>query len=238
MAEGWHTSCHPISKTHIVGEGPGETPLALRCLYLINSFLTDRKQLAKTSMEGTLSPLLMSMSEAFSVPFFTSIKLCYITALEWSSLVPSPKAKSSLEITNPIPFTTVSYHPPTSFPSPCYSKHWTAREFFLFRNWSAVDLQLTSVPPNPRTFWRYFISFSISSHPLPIFLLRSFVSEIKEISIFFLMNCKSVSQFVVGVGFSFWNLPCGFFFNMQFNSMVSGFCIIVIKVFLSLRLLN
>ena len=31
---------------HIVGEGPGETPSALRCLsYLINSLLTDIKNL-------------------------------------------------------------------------------------------------------------------------------------------------------------------------------------------------
>ena len=37
-AGGWHTSCHPISKMQIVGEGPGETPSALRCLsYLINN---------------------------------------------------------------------------------------------------------------------------------------------------------------------------------------------------------
>ena len=37
-----------ISKMHIVGEGPGETPSALRCLsYLINSFLTDIKHPAK-----------------------------------------------------------------------------------------------------------------------------------------------------------------------------------------------
>ena len=35
-------------KMHIVGGGPGETPSALRCLsYLINSFLTDIKHLAK-----------------------------------------------------------------------------------------------------------------------------------------------------------------------------------------------
>ena len=32
MAGGWHTSCHPISKMHIVGEGPGEILSALRCL--------------------------------------------------------------------------------------------------------------------------------------------------------------------------------------------------------------
>ena len=41
-------SCHSISKMHIVGEGPGETPSALRCFsYMINSFLTDIKYLAK-----------------------------------------------------------------------------------------------------------------------------------------------------------------------------------------------
>ena len=70
MAGRRHTSSHPISKMHIVGEGPGETPSALRCLsYLINSFLTDIKQLAK-DWQGALSiPLLMSISEAFSVPF-------------------------------------------------------------------------------------------------------------------------------------------------------------------------
>ena len=42
----------------------------------------------------------MSMSEAFSISFFTLIKLCYTKVLEWSSLVPSPEAKSSSEITN------------------------------------------------------------------------------------------------------------------------------------------
>ena len=51
----------------------------------------------------------MSMSETFSVPFYTLIKLCYTKSLEWSSLVPGPKAKSSpSEITNPTLF-TISY---------------------------------------------------------------------------------------------------------------------------------
>ena len=31
---------------------------------------------------NTLAPLLMSMSEAFSVPFYALIKLCYTKALE------------------------------------------------------------------------------------------------------------------------------------------------------------
>ena len=51
----------------------------------------------------------MSMSEAFSAPFLTLIKLCYTKALEWSRLVPGPKVKStSLEIMNLTPF-NVSY---------------------------------------------------------------------------------------------------------------------------------
>ena len=47
----------------------------------------------------------MSMSEAFSVPFHTLIKLCYTKALEWSSLVPGPEPKSSSEVINPTSFT-------------------------------------------------------------------------------------------------------------------------------------
>ena len=59
---------------------------------------------------GALSiPLLMSMSEAFSVPFYNSIKFCYTKSLEWLSLFPGPEAKfSSSEIMNLISF-TVSY---------------------------------------------------------------------------------------------------------------------------------
>ena len=49
-------------------------------------------------------PLLMSVSEDFSVPFYNLIKLCYTKPLEWSSLVPGPEAKSS-ELTNPTSFT-------------------------------------------------------------------------------------------------------------------------------------
>ena len=45
---GRHTFFHSISEMHIVGEAPGETPSALRCLScLINSLLTDIKHLAK-----------------------------------------------------------------------------------------------------------------------------------------------------------------------------------------------
>ena len=49
-----------------------------------------------TLARGAFSvPFLLSMSEAFFVPFLTLIKLCYAKALEWSNLVPIPKAKSS-----------------------------------------------------------------------------------------------------------------------------------------------
>ena len=50
----------------------------------------------------------MSMSGAFFVPFYILIKLCYIKAPEWSSLVPGLEATSSSEITNLTLF-TVSY---------------------------------------------------------------------------------------------------------------------------------
>ena len=117
MAGGWQPSSHPISKMHIVGEGPGETPSALRCLsYLINSFLTDIKQLAKTSKGGTLHPPSDVCVRSFLCPLSTLIQLCYTKALEWSSLVPGPKAKpSSSEIMNPTLF-TVSYHMPSLTP--------------------------------------------------------------------------------------------------------------------------
>ena len=58
-------------------------------------------------------PLLMSMSEAFFVLF---IKV----ALEWSSLVPDPEAKSSSEIRNLTSF-TISYHISVQFSSDAQS---------------------------------------------------------------------------------------------------------------------
>ena len=59
-----------------------------------------------TLARGALSiPLPMSVSEALSVPFHTLVKFCYRKALEWSSLVPGAKGKSSLKIMNPILFT-------------------------------------------------------------------------------------------------------------------------------------
>ena len=56
----------------------------------------------------------MAMSEVFSVPFYTLIKLCFTKALEWSSLVPGPEDKFYLEVTNMTSF-TISYQESTIF---------------------------------------------------------------------------------------------------------------------------
>ena len=69
MAGGCHTWCHPISKMHIVGEGPGNSLRLEVSPLLTNNFLTDIKQLAKTGRGAIPVPLLMSVSEAFPVSF-------------------------------------------------------------------------------------------------------------------------------------------------------------------------
>ena len=95
MAGGWHTLSHTLSKMHVVGEGPGETPSASRCLsYLLNIFLTEGQKTSDWRLALSV-PLPMSVSEAFSVPFYTLIKLCYTKALEWSRLVHGSEVKSS-----------------------------------------------------------------------------------------------------------------------------------------------
>ena len=96
MAGGWHTSFHPISKINIVGEGPGETPSALRCLsYLINTFLTDIKQLVKTCKGGTLSAPFWCLRQklCLSLSYFT--KMVLYKSSERSSLVTGPRLNPS-----------------------------------------------------------------------------------------------------------------------------------------------
>ena len=73
-------------KIDIVGEGPGATLSVLRCFfYLISSLLTGMKH------PHSFCPFPMSMSEAFSISFYTLIKLCYAKAPsnQASSLVPN-----------------------------------------------------------------------------------------------------------------------------------------------------
>ena len=86
-----------LSKDVCCGRGSGKT---LYCNKVYNS-------LAKTNEGGTHHPPSDVCVRSFFCPFFTLIKLCYTKALEWSSLVPGPKAKS-LEIINPTSF-TISY---------------------------------------------------------------------------------------------------------------------------------
>ena len=95
MAGGWYTSCLPISKMHIVGEGPGETLSALRCLsYLINSFLTDIKQLAKTSKGGTISSPFWCLYQKLCLSLLYFNKNLLNKSSERSSLVTSPGLNS------------------------------------------------------------------------------------------------------------------------------------------------
>ena len=76
---GWHTSCHPISKMHIAGEGPGESPSALRFFsYLIRrSSLKDIKCLAKNKQGSILSDLPDVYVRSFLSLSHTVIKFCY-----------------------------------------------------------------------------------------------------------------------------------------------------------------
>ena len=84
-------------------------PWDILLTYCHNQFKKYKTRLLTLARAGTLCPLLMSVSEAFSVSLYTLIKLCYTEALTWSSLVPGSEAKSSLEMRNPTLF-TVSYH--------------------------------------------------------------------------------------------------------------------------------
>ena len=77
-------------------------------MYVVGvGLVTAYKALLRLASEAPSVLLAASMSEA-SLSFVTLIKLCYTKALKWSSLVPGPEAKSSLEITNLTLF-TVSY---------------------------------------------------------------------------------------------------------------------------------
>ena len=94
---------HPISKMHIVGEGPGETPSALRCFfYLIRSLLTDIKCLAKSQLAGTLSVPFWCLCQKPSLSLLYFNKTLLHKSSKWSSLVSGSGSSSSPpEATNP-----------------------------------------------------------------------------------------------------------------------------------------
>ena len=80
-----------------MGEGPGETPSALRCAsYLINNLLTDIKQLAKTSKGATLSAFFIWICQKICLSLLYFNKLYYPKSSERSSLVTGPRLNSSL----------------------------------------------------------------------------------------------------------------------------------------------
>ena len=108
MAGGWHTLGHPISKMHIVGEGLGETPSALRWhSYLINKLANRHKTPCQKVARGhSFCPFLMSVSAAFSLSLslsHTLIKFCYPkgSSGQASSLALDRIPLSPPETTNP-----------------------------------------------------------------------------------------------------------------------------------------
>ena len=99
---------------YIVGVGLGRPlqPWDILLIYCNNQLKKYITPFSKTSERGTLHPPSDVYVRSFSVPLHTLIKLCYTKALEWSSLVPGPEAKSSSEITNPASFTISCHYSP------------------------------------------------------------------------------------------------------------------------------
>ena len=86
--------------------------LLIYCNNQLKKYITPLLRLARW---GHSLPPPDVYARSFLCPFFTSIKLCYTKALEWSTLVPGPEAKSSLEITHLMLF-TVSYEQHCALP--------------------------------------------------------------------------------------------------------------------------
>ena len=86
------------------------------CYVLSDSWDPTDCSLPGSSVQGISKTKILELewvaiSFTFSVPFYALVKLCYTKALEWSSLVPGPRAKSfSLEIMNLTPFTINYQH--------------------------------------------------------------------------------------------------------------------------------
>ena len=106
----------------------------------------------------------MSVSEAFSVAFFTLIKLCYTKTLEWSSLVPGPGVKSSSEITNPTLFAIIlGAHPGSSGQgksSQSSSLCFLSMHIFHFTNSTACLCEWITRPA-PGKWWALLCGFVV-----------------------------------------------------------------------------
>ena len=93
-------------KNAYVGEGPGETPSALSYpSYLINSFLTDIKQLAKTGKGDTVSAPFWCLCQTLCLFLLHLNKTLLHKLSEWSSLATGTRLNSSSpEAKNPSVF--------------------------------------------------------------------------------------------------------------------------------------
>ena len=135
----------------------------------------------------------------------TLIKPCYTKALEWSSLIPGPEAKSSSEILNPTSL-TISYHRGALWTTDCYSVFQSNYFFLDFQCENLVELlriKLTQVwgPPMTRApgvfnfqTWlmtlspQQFVNYSSGFPALP--LVPKKVSICEEV---FNLSCNSLN---------------------------------------------
>ena len=117
-------------------------PWDILLIYCNNQLKKYRTPFSKTSEWGTLCPPSDIYVRSFLCLFSYLIKLCCTKALEWSSLVPVPKAKSS-EIMNPTLF-TLSYHDPID-----YTVHGILQARIL--EWVAIPFSRGSSQPRDQT---------------------------------------------------------------------------------------
>ena len=88
-------------------------------------------------MVYSLSPF-WCLCQKLSLSLLTLIKLCYTKALEWSSLIPGPEAKS-LEILN-LSSLIISYHRAALWTADCYSVFQSNYFFLDFQCENLVEL--------------------------------------------------------------------------------------------------
>ena len=124
-------------------------------IYCNNYFKRYTAPLLRLGRGAFSIPLLMSTSEVLC-PFFTLLKLCFTEALEWSSLVPGPEAKSSSsEITNPTWF-SLSYQ---DHPSGRKREEWNWNKECLFPSYNFLKRKSLMVG---RLYKRYASKYKFS----------------------------------------------------------------------------
>ena len=95
----WHPLCHPISKMHIVGEGPGETPSSLRCLsYLINKLAHRHKVNVTQSCPTLCDPMDCGLPGSSVHGIFQARILEWVT-ISFSRRSSQPRDRTTGEVT-------------------------------------------------------------------------------------------------------------------------------------------